>query len=161
MDGDKSKGIGLAELNEYVKSGKDGARATEAAKILAEHFEALNNLGSKNSTGSFRKILPIDSNLDALTDKDLSNLKDVLGSEEQFRAKLWEVHKANQSSGGEVGKLGRQMQGPGDSVAGAVFGMLVEGIGSAMAEDSHCIDNLIKDYQQRKVMIDSWKQFKD
>ena len=160
IDDDKSGTLSKLELEHYALASKDSNGAKSVAKFLAQHFGSLNEIGSPNSSGSYKNILAGDGNKASLGANELATLADVLRPEEQFRDKLWAIHNANVRSGSEMGKQGRTIIGRGDSGIATVIGSAIELAGSVQADDSGKFEQLVKDFQQRKSMVESWKFFK-
>ncbi|MBX9690188.1 MAG: hypothetical protein K2X27_25980 [Candidatus Obscuribacterales bacterium] len=157
IDDDKSGTLSKLELDHYALTSKDGNAAKGVAKLLSSHFDEINELGSKNSYGG---LLKGDSNKKAIGNEELNCLKDLMGSESDFRKKVWQIHDSNLSAGTELGKQGRTISGKGDSAAAVVIGTALEIAGSIESNDSSSIEALLQDYQQRKEMLSSWKFFK-
>lgn len=163
MDDDGNGTLGKAELSQYVKSSQDRPAAVGAAKVLLDHFDSINKIGSPNT---FKGLLAGDSNPRALGQQELATLAQILGPEKVFRKQLSSAVSAEASgAGSELGKQGRLITGRGDSTEAAVIGTALEIFGTIQAGNAQKkaasrYELLLDDFQQRKAMVDSWKFFK-
>lgn len=163
MDDDKSGTLGASELKHYIEANKDRPAAIGAAKLLLDHFDAVNELGS---THAYKTFLTGDKNPHAISANELATFAQVLGPEKTFRDQLGRaVDHDSAGAGSEWGKQGRMVAGRGDSAEAAVIGIAMELIGGIVA--SHAqetarsrYETLLDDFQQRKAMVESWKFFK-
>lgn len=159
IDDDKSGTLSRAELSHYITTSKDGRTPVGAAKFLLDHFDWLNEIGSANSTGAYSNTLPGDSNRLAIGENELASLATILGPEEPFIERLTAIHQREIDKGMELGKQGRVIAGKGDSGIAAGIGLLLELGGSWKAHEKG-YSAVLKDFQSRKAVIESWNFFK-
>lgn len=160
FDDDKSKGISRPELEDYIKQSKDGAVPVAVARFLLDHFDAINEFGSKSSTGSYKGVLHGDGNSRAISFGELAALSDVIGPASHFRNKLWDIHGGNDEIGSELGKRARSSVRAEDGAAAILASFAVEVIGATISASSKSrMESLLQDYEHRKEMLESWKFF--
>lgn len=159
MDLDQSGTLSKHELEHYAKTSADGAGPVGVASFLRDHFEFVNEIGSKNSRGAYN-LLPGDTDKNTIGSAEQESLATVVRSEAAFRERVWAVHRSQVASGNEIGKQGCTIAGDGKDGVLAVIGTGLEAWGHMKSTNTAKPESLIQDFETRKAMLDSWKFFK-
>lgn len=159
MDLDQSGTLSKFELEHYTKTSADDSRALGVARFLADHFDYVNTIGSKNSSGAYN-LLPGDTDRKSISANEIASLSTVIRSEAAFRERVWTVHREQVAQGSEMGKQGRIVSGRGEDTFLSLVGTGLEIMGHVKSTNTATPEALIADFEARKSMLESWKFFK-